>query len=93
MQPSDELASTREHRSDEQLDRAVRRSRRTEQRRGRGRDVVLARQTEAHETPFGLVRDRLPAELEHDGEPDLGGGEHAHLPPSGTVRSAGTGMP
>ena len=44
--------------------------------RGRGRDVVLARQPEAHESPFGLVRDRRPAELEHHWEPDLGGGEH-----------------
>ncbi len=69
-EPRDQLARTVHHRCDEQTDRAVLGAGGGEQFGRRGADGGGVGETEAHESAFRLVCDRVAAELDHDGIAD-----------------------
>ncbi len=69
----DELACAAYHRRDEQPDRAVVGAGRGEQFLGREAHRGRVGQSEADESPLGLVRDRVAAQLDHDRKADRAG--------------------
>ena len=73
-EPRDQLAIAAHHRRDEHLDRAVLRASRGEQFRGRVAHARGVAEVEPHEPAFGLVRDRVAAQLHDNGIAERVGG-------------------